>query len=99
MHSVELSFDVYSSRRSCRGVDTTGLSCNGRSQGLNVLGRSRDQIGCLVAAWLDHQALVLDFSGCVNRLPGVLEVAHWILVLNSSVSLSAFPGCVFLLTH
>jgi hypothetical protein len=96
MNSIELTFYIYTSRWPVAGW-VSRISSYGWSYRFNSLSWSWYQILSLVAAWLNHQSLVL-VSRCINWLPCILEMTNWLL--NSRVSLvSTFSSSVLLLAH
>ena len=94
MDCVKLSLNINTSRRPLACRIRIPLS-NRRSLNLNICSWSGYQILSLVAAWLNHQALVLiatNYLRSIDRLPSVL------VVCRSSVS-RRLISLVCLLAH
>jgi len=100
MYSIELIFDIVGSPRRSLSTSSSGRMwivvtlSNWWSRNINLCSWSRYQILCLIAAWLEHQTLVLLWI-CwnfvlnrirVNWLPSVFRPRLYLPILYHSIN-------------
>ena len=106
---VELIFHTSSTRRALATSRPRIMASLGDGRPLNIkLSRlARDQVLCLIAAWLDHQPLVNGVlirvlhiaanRACIEGLPGILLIASLDLAMSSDLHHAIYQRLVQLI--